>query len=61
MDLVLNVEEGSTANINFGVTFSGGDYPISGVLKWAENNFLGRGPGAGREPGDLQPASDGGR
>jgi outer membrane protein insertion porin family len=47
MDLVLNVEEGSTANINFGVTFSGGDYPISGVLKWAENNFLGRGQAVG--------------
>ena len=47
MDLVLNVEEGSTANINFGVTFSGGDYPISGVLKWSENNFLGRGQALG--------------
>ncbi len=47
MDLVLNLEEGSTANINFGVTFSGGDYPISGVLKWAENNFLGRGQALG--------------
>jgi outer membrane protein insertion porin family len=47
MDLVLNVEEGSTANINFGVTFSGGDYPISGVLKWSENNFLGRGQAVG--------------
>jgi outer membrane protein insertion porin family len=47
MDLVLNVEEGSTANINFGVTFSGGDYPISGLLKWSENNFLGRGQNVG--------------
>jgi outer membrane protein insertion porin family len=47
MDLVLNLEEGSTANINFGVTFSGGDYPISGVLKWSENNFLGRGQAVG--------------
>ncbi|MBN1835341.1 MAG: outer membrane protein assembly factor BamA [Spirochaetales bacterium] len=43
MDLVINVEEGSTATINFGVTFSGGDYPISGLLKWEESNFLGRG------------------
>jgi outer membrane protein insertion porin family len=43
MDLVINVEEGSTANINFGVTFAGGDYPISGLLRWEENNFLGRG------------------
>jgi outer membrane protein insertion porin family len=47
MDLVVNVEEGSTANINFGVTFSGGDYPISGLLKWSENNFLGRGDTVG--------------
>lgn len=47
MDLVLNLEEGSTANINFGVTFSGGDYPISGLLKWSENNFLGRGQSVG--------------
>ncbi len=43
MDLVINVEEGSTATINFGIMFSGGDYPVSGMLKWAENNFLGRG------------------
>jgi len=47
MDLVFNVEEGNTATINFGVTFSGGDYPISGLLKWAENNFLGRGQSVG--------------
>jgi outer membrane protein insertion porin family len=47
MDLVLNVEEGNTAVINFGVTFSGGDYPISGLLKWNENNFLGRGQNVG--------------
>ncbi len=43
MDLVINLEEGSTANINFGVMFSGGDYPISGMVKWQERNFLGRG------------------
>jgi outer membrane protein insertion porin family len=43
MDLVINVEEGSTANINFGVMFAGGDYPISGILKWEEINFLGKG------------------
>ena len=43
MDLVINVEEGSTANINFGVMFAGGDYPVSGMLKWEEKNFLGRG------------------
>jgi outer membrane protein insertion porin family len=43
MDLVINVEEGSTANINFGIMFGGGDYPISGILKWEEKNFLGKG------------------
>jgi outer membrane protein insertion porin family len=47
MDLVINVEEGSTANINFGVMFAGGDYPVSGMLKWEENNFLGRGQSLG--------------
>ncbi len=49
MDLVINVEEGSTANINFGVMFSGGDYPVSGMFKWAENNFLGRGKTLGAD------------
>ena len=47
MDLVINVEEGSTANINFGVMFGGGDYPISGMLKWEEKNFLGKGQSLG--------------
>jgi outer membrane protein insertion porin family len=43
MDLVVNVEEGSTANINFGVMFAGGDYPVSGMLRWEEINFMGKG------------------
>jgi outer membrane protein insertion porin family len=47
MDLVINVEEGSTAHINFGIMFSGGTYPISGVLKWEETNFLGKGQSVG--------------
>ena len=47
MDLVINVEEGNTANINFGIMFAGGDYPISGMLKWEENNFLGKGQSLG--------------
>jgi outer membrane protein insertion porin family len=47
MDLVINVEEGSTANINFGVMFAGGDYPVSGMLKWEEKNFLGKGQSLG--------------
>jgi len=47
MDLVINVEEGNTANINFGIMFAGGDYPISGMLRWEENNFLGKGQSLG--------------
>ncbi len=47
MDLVINVEEGNTANINFGIMFAGGDYPISGMLKWEEKNFLGKGQSLG--------------
>jgi len=45
MDLVINVEEGRTTEINFGVTFSGGlgDVPISGFVKWVDKNFIGRG------------------
>ncbi len=47
MNVVFNLEETSTADINFGVTFSGaydeGDFPISGVIKWNERNFRGGG------------------
>jgi outer membrane protein insertion porin family len=47
MDLVINVEEQSTADIQFGVTLSGlGDpsaFPVSGLLKWSDKNFLGNG------------------
>ncbi len=51
MNVVFNVEEASTADINFGITFSGaqqlGDFPISGVIKWNERDFLGRGQTVG--------------
>ena len=51
MNVVFNVEESSTADINFGVTFSGaqqlGDFPISGIIKWNERDFLGRGQTVG--------------
>ena len=51
MNVVFNVEETSTADINFGVTFSGaqqlGQFPISGVIKWNERDFLGRGETVG--------------
>ncbi|TFG59786.1 MAG: outer membrane protein assembly factor BamA, partial [Spirochaetales bacterium] len=45
MDLIINVEEGKTIDVNFGVTFSGsaGDFPVMGFLKWSDKNFLGRG------------------
>ena len=44
MDLVLNVEEGKTADISFGLAFSGNsDFPISAQIKWADRNFLGNG------------------
>ncbi len=43
IDLVFTVEESSTADINFGVMFSGGDFPISGTIKWNERNFRGNG------------------
>jgi outer membrane protein insertion porin family len=49
MDLVINVEEGSTASINFGIMFSGGDYPINGMIKWTESNWRGRGQTFGLE------------
>jgi len=48
MELVFNVQEQSTAEIQFGVTLSGltrsgNSFPISGLLKWNEKNFMGRG------------------
>jgi outer membrane protein insertion porin family len=48
MDLVITVEEQSTADIQFGLTLSGlGDpsvtVPLSGTLKWDDRNFLGNG------------------
>ncbi|MDR2553278.1 MAG: outer membrane protein assembly factor BamA [Treponema sp.] len=47
MDLVINLEEAPTTDIQFGLTFSGssdpGDFPISGILAWTDRNFLGYG------------------
>ena len=44
MDLVINVEESSMAEIMFGLAFGGSaDFPISGNLRWTDRNFLGRG------------------
>ncbi len=50
MDLVLNVEEGKTADISFGLAFSGtSDFPISAQIKWSDRNFLGNGQTLGVE------------
>jgi len=47
LDLVINVEEGHTTDVQFGLTFSGstdpGDFPISGLLSYTDRNFLGYG------------------
>ncbi|MDR2143470.1 MAG: outer membrane protein assembly factor BamA, partial [Treponema sp.] len=47
MDLVVTVEEQSTTELQFGLTFSGSsdpdDFPISGVLGLTDRNFLGYG------------------
>lgn len=49
LDITLNVEEQSTAKIQFGVTFSGvsslDSFPLSLFLEWEESNLLGRGSG----------------
>ncbi|HWR11624.1 MAG TPA: outer membrane protein assembly factor BamA [Rectinemataceae bacterium] len=47
MDLVLNVEEMSTADVQFGVTLSGlgssDSFPLSGYVKWNDRNLGGKG------------------
>ena len=43
MNVIFSMEEASTADINFGVVFSGGTFPISGTIKWNERNFQGKG------------------
>lgn len=47
VDIVLNVEEKSTTNIEFGITFSGvtepSAWPVSLFTKWSDSNFLGTG------------------
>jgi outer membrane protein insertion porin family len=47
MDLVINAEEGLTADIQFGLTFSGSsdpdDFPISGIFSISQRNFMGTG------------------
>lgn len=47
VDVVLNLEEQSTASLQFGVTFSGvsnaDSFPLSVFLQWQDSNFLGNG------------------
>ncbi len=48
MDLVMNLEEASTANINFGFTLANlgaktSKFPIVGMVKWNDTNFFGNG------------------
>ncbi len=44
MDLVINLEEGNTAEIVFGVAFGGNqEFPVSAQVQWQDRNFLGRG------------------
>ena len=50
MDLVLDIEEGKTADIVFGITFSGGaEFPMAGNIQWNDRNFMGRGSTVGIE------------
>jgi outer membrane protein insertion porin family len=47
VDVIVNLEEQSTASIQFGVTFSGvtdvDTFPLSVFLQWEDKNFLGNG------------------
>ncbi|MDR1857978.1 MAG: outer membrane protein assembly factor BamA [Treponema sp.] len=53
MDLVFIVEEQPTIDLQLGITFSGSadpeDFPISGLVKWSDRNFLGTGNQLGAE------------
>lgn len=47
VDVIVNVEEQSTASVQFGVTFSGvtdeESFPMSAFVQWADTNFRGLG------------------
>ncbi|MBU0928011.1 MAG: outer membrane protein assembly factor BamA [Spirochaetes bacterium] len=47
VDLIISVEEQSTASIQFGLTYSpsssAGSFPIIGLVNWSDINFLGNG------------------
>ncbi len=61
MDLIINVEEGQTAQVSGGLSYSPGpNFPISLQASWAERNFLGRGQNLNAKVTvnpDLQSAS----
>lgn len=59
VDVIINVEEQSTANVQFGITFSGAadpdSFPMSIFAQWEEKNLF----GTGRElSANLNAASD---
>jgi len=58
MDLVINVEEGPTTDVQIGATFSGSadpdTFPASLMAKWADRNFMGTGNTVGAE-GTFSP------
>lgn len=45
MDLILNIEEGKTIDLQFGLTFTAaaGDLPLMAFVTWTDRNFLGNG------------------
>ena len=45
MDLIINVEEGKTTDVQFGLSFTAeaGDLPIMTFVKWTDRNFMGNG------------------
>lgn len=47
VDLIISVEEQSTASIQFGLTYTpsatAGSFPITGLVNWSDINFLGNG------------------
>ena len=45
MDLIINVEEGKTTDVQFGLSFTAeaGDLPIMTFIKWTDRNFMGNG------------------
>jgi outer membrane protein insertion porin family len=47
MDVVVTVEEQSTADINFGLTIGGSDFPFAASVRWNERNLAGGGQTVG--------------